>query len=776
MNQNETIAAFPEIEQTPDQLPVEQWGHFDIPNQEFVLTHPCPPRQWKNILWNRHFNTQPTQASSGINYRRDSDGRCILLNWTGDRYFYLQNKTTGECFNPGFYPACNETWTNFSSRYGLGYQVTNMECLGLSVELSHTIDPEHPIEYFNLRITGKVEDPSSWRLVFYSELDLKQNDGIFANSPHYVARISSNQKRMEMLNQSATSTDYNAALECSLPIEDHCFEREEFIGTYGNLSNPSALDGDWPKATHAIDNAIFAASVSLDELSAGTIEVAFSISNKTEQTKDINNRHDELSPNLIREKLSLQKNFYTEAYTNPSVKTPDATFDLFTNTWIKHQLTYCAYWNRGWGKGFRDNAQDAWAYSLLDPKHARFMIRESLPYQFSDGRTVRRWAPVVRHQYNDGGIWLVLATHAYLAETSDYAFLDEEEPFFESEETGDVYEHLKRSLDYLWDNRGQHGLCLMPFGDWNDRLTGVGKAGKGESVWTTMALAEGLRRLASIADKSGRANEVQTLNERREVILEILQKEAWNGEWYNRAFKDDGSPLGAPEDKEAFIFILPQAWSILCGLASASQRKQIVRAVQEHLEMEHGFRLFYSPITKYDSSIGHLSAVAPGRLENGGNYCHGSLFMIYALCEAGEVDYALDIYHRLLPVNPKNPPSKSRQEPFSLTNSYAAPEAGDYSGRSMFPWRTGAAGWAFRSALEGILGVIPTLDGLVVRGTLPSSWHHASLTRDFRGFTIRITWQKNGKPGRQLNGIPCENEPLSKSNLKPGINEYHISI
>lgn len=773
MNQNEVTIPLSSPKIASKRFEVEKWGYFNVHEKEFILTDPCPPRQWKNILWNRHFNVQPTQASPGVTYRRDTDGRIILVNWRGDRYFYLKNVTTGELFNPGFFPTCNQAWSDFSCRYGLGYQITHMECLGLSIELSHTIDTEGLIEYLNLQITPKEKNPDSWQLIFYSELDLKQSDGIFANSPHYVANISPDRHRMEMINRSATTPDYNATLECSRPIEYHCFEQEDFIGTYGNLSNPTALKSQWPEATHAIDHAVFAASVSLNELSSGSMEVAFSIQNKPERSTP---QHEPITPKLVQEKISLQKNFHAEAYSRSVVETPDTTFDLFANTWIKHQLTYCAYWNRGWGKGFRDNAQDAWAYSIIDPKHARAMIRESLPYQFPDGRTVRRWAPVVRHQYNDGGVWLVLATHAYLAETSDYGFLDEDVPFFEVEESGSIYAHLKRSLDYLWENRGQHGLCLMPFGDWNDRLTGVGKEGKGESVWTTMALAEGLRRLAEIAEKSDRLEEVKKLKERRTTILESLQNAAWNGEWFNRAFKDDGSPLGAPEDKEAFIFILPQAWSILCGLATASQRKQVIRAAQEHLEVEHGFRLFYSPITEYDPSIGHLSAVAPGRLENGGNYCHGTLFMIYALCEAGELDYALDIYHRILPVNPQNPPSKSRQEPFSLTNSYASPEAGDHSGRSMFPWRTGAAGWAFRAALEGILGVKATLDGLTVRGTLPSYWDHASLTREFRGFQIRITWKRNGKSSRELNGIPCENEPLSKDNLQPELNEYHVSI
>ncbi len=772
MNQNHAISFLKPLDKRIKSIPVENWGYFNIPEYEFVLTTPTPPKHWKNILWNQHYNAQPTQASGGICYKRTREGDVTLINWSGARYLYFYNTRTGECFNPGFFPACNTAYEDFACHYGLGYLVTQMSCCGLHVKITQSIDASEPVEYFSVEANAhKPGELKDWKCAFYCELNLKQNDGIFGNNPNFVSHVNSARTQARIQNRSAIDGNYQAQLSCSKGFEEYCFEQEEFIGTYGSPQAPRAIQDGWSHSA-PIDMPILAAMTSLESEEGNTGSyICWALSNI-----ELSNIEHQLSQEHMQEHLTAQRSHFEDAYQKPQIFTPDAPLNLYANTWIKHQLNYCAHWNRGWGKGFRDNAQDAWAYCQMDPEHARSMLEDCLPYQYADGSTVRRWAPVVRHRYNDGGVWLVLATHAYLAESGDSAFLDHSAPFFESCESGTTYEHLVRGLDYLWKERGSHGLCLMPFGDWNDRLTGIGKDGRGESVWTTMALAEGLRKLADIAGHYGRQKESTLFKERRTTILEAIQNSAWNGQWFSRAFKDDGSPIGAPVNDEAYIFVLPQAWSILADIATGEQRRAVISAVKEHLETSHGFRLLYPPISAYDPSIGHLSAVPPGRLENGGNYCHGSFFMVYALCESGELDYALEIFHKLLPINPLNPPSHSRQEPFSITNSYASPESGKHSGRSQFPWRTGSAGWALRTVHEGLLGARATLNGLCIRGTIPKAWEQASVTRKYRGHTLNIHWQRGEKQGRELNGIPCGDEPITMDQLTDEENEYHVFL
>ena len=760
----------------PSTLSVSPWGHFDLTRDEFVLSTPFAPKPWKNILWNETYNTQPTQSSAGISYQRDEDGHITLLNWSGEKYFYLKNLDTGEIFCPTIFPYGDKSFDSYQHRIGLHYSTTEITQFGLEVTITHSADHTQPREYFEVSLKNTREVSHTWRIVFFSDIDLSVKGSKFSAADRFVSHTTPDQRRLTIKNTSADNGARIAFLECSQPFAGKTYNRENFTGTYGSLARPDALVEAWLTAEGSIENAVITGYVDCPIEPDTTCDLFYTLG-ISNPDGECTSKMPHTTRDTIRQSKAQQHQRLQKTYSALSVETPDESFDLFINTWIKHQLNYCAYWNRGWEKGFRDSNQDAWAFTLLDPARAKKMILDCLPYQYPDGRTVRKWAPIDRDAYNDGGTWLIFATHAYLAESDDLETLQFEAPFFESDETGSLYEHLRRGVDYLWDNRGDRGLCLMPYGDWNDRLTGIGKGGKGQSVWTTMALAESLRKMKAIAEYSGQQADAADYAERAETITEILRKEAWNGAWYSRAFTDAGDPVGAPDCAEGSIYLLPQAWSIIAGIATEPQRPQLIQAVQEKLQTAHGFRLLTPPYQKYDPSIGHLSATQPGRLENGGNYCHGTMFMTYAFCMADQRELGMAALKSIFPINPKNPPANSRQEPFSLTNSYCAPEAGDASGRSHFSWRSGTAGWALRSAIEGVMGTVATLDGLVVASRPPvEAWDEARMHRMFRGKKIEIKWTRTGTESRSLNGVPIENQPLSPDRLDQQENCLEITF
>ncbi len=753
--------------------PVEGFGYFDPEAREFVLTTPHAPRPWKNILWNPTFNAQPTQVSGGVSYRREpQSGDIVLLNWSGHKYIYLQNTNSGELFSVGYSPICDDAHCEFEHRIGLNTSTTRLEHYGLEVRLTQSVDVTLPREYFEITLINHRNIAEPWRVIFFSDINLSLGDGKFGADDSFTANAWQDRQVLQILNRQDHTGQYAAWLESSLPLKGHLFNRDDFTGVYGSYARPRAILKQWPTTHSPIDAPILAGYVDCYLTPGKARELHFTLGLGERKVDDL--------PRVSQQHITLSKakqlKQLDELYARVEVETPDAEFDLFVNTWIKHQLNYCAYWTRGWGKGFRDSNQDAWAYTLLDAKRSRKMILDCLPYQFADGRTVRRWGPIVRDQYNDGGAWLIFATHAYIAESGDADILEIEAPFFESEESGTVYEHLKRAVDYLWEHRGDRGLCLMPFGDWNDRLTGIGREGRGQSVWTSMALVESFAKMMQIAGRVGPQEDAIVFAERHAELTETIRREAWNGQWYSRAFTDAGQPVGAPSNAFGAIYVLPQAWSMLAGIATDEQIPQIVHAVKERLECAHGFRLLTPPYQGYDPSIGHLSATPPGTLENGGNYCHGAMFMAYALCMTKQVDYGLDIFKRILPTNPQNPPSVSMQEPYSLSNTYAAPESGERSGRSLFSWRTGAAGWAFRCAIEGILGVKASFAGLEISGDLPSAWQHASMTRTYRGKKLMIQWRRTGDSSRTLNGIPVASAPITINMLAEGDNRLEITL
>ncbi|WP_269537525.1 GH36-type glycosyl hydrolase domain-containing protein [Cerasicoccus fimbriatus] len=757
-------------------IPTPPWGEFDLESNEFILQTPFAPRPWKNILWNKTFNTQPTQASGGISYKRYNDGRIVLLNWTGAQYIYLKNLRTGALFSPTFAPVGDKTIESYQYRVGLNYNTTSLQQHGLCIRIKQTVDETLPQTYFELEIENLTDQASPWRIVFVTELNLKPGGSKFSSTDRYVHQTCLNDRRLIMENISADDRSHAAFLECDQPFDGHAFNATDFTGIYGSLARPEALLEDWPETLTPVEQPILSGYVDCNLDAKGKQYLLITLGLPHFPGVDLTT-HPESTTQYIHRNEQSQQKALKKLYSQVEVKTPDASFDLYINTWIKHQLNYCAQWNRGWGKGFRDSNQDAWAFTLLDAQRSRQMILDCLPHQFSDGRTVRSWGPVDRDAYNDGGVWLIFSTYAYLAETGDLPTLDYVAPFFESEESGTLYEHLCRGVNYLWKSRGEHGLCLMPYGDWNDRLTGIGKGGKGQSVWTTMALIGALRKMVEIANHYNQPGDVQTFTDRIDELVSIVRKTAWNGQWFSRAITDDGDFVGSPECQEGSIYLLPQAWSIISGIATDEQQSELIEAVEKHLKTVHGFRLLTPPYQKFNPSIGLLSATQPGRLENGGNYCHGTMFMTYALCLAGQRARALEALESIFPINPLNPPAISRQEPYSLTNSYCAPESGGISGRSHFSWRSGTAGWAFRSAIEGIMGVVATMNGLEVASDLPvDTWDHASLKRTIRGKTLHIEWQRTGTPSRTLNGKPITSEPLQPDDWTETENTLHITF
>ncbi|MBC2600421.1 GH36-type glycosyl hydrolase domain-containing protein [Puniceicoccus vermicola] len=757
-------------------IPVKPWGYFNVSANEFVLDTPHTPRPWKNILWNETYNAQPTQLSGGISYKRYEDGTILLLNWSGHKYFYLKNLETGETFSPSIAPLSNKGFEAYEHTTGLSYSTTKITQCGLEVSVVHSVDSTLPREYFELSLKNLRDTAQPWRLVFFCDINLRCVDNKFGSADRFEGEVLSDHRRIITRNLSDPRNDHAAFLEASVPFDGYAFETEDFTGLTGSLARPDAVLEEWPTHLNPVQAPILAAHIDCT-IPAGESEKSFfTLGLPDAQGYDLSTM--ELTTReQIQQSKDQQESRFTSTYESLNLQTPNTEFDLFVNTWFKHQLHYCAFWNRGWEKGFRDSNQDAWAFALLKPERSRQMILDCLPYQYADGRTVRKWGPVDRDAYNDGGTWLIFASHAYLAETGDFDLLQMESPFFESEDRGTCYEHLRRCVDYLWNNRGDKGLCLMPYGDWNDRLTGPGKEGKGQSVWTTMALAESLRKMVEIAEQCGYQEDALEYKTKREEITETLRREAWNGEWYSRAFNDFGKPVGAPENSEGSIYLLPQAWSIIAGIATPDQFPSLIEAVESKLQTTHGFRLLTPPYRQFDPSIGHLSATQPGYLENGGNYCHGTMFMTYALSLADQREKSLEALMSTLPINPDNPPSISRQEPYSITNSYAAPESGKMSGRSYFSWRTGAAGWALRCAVEGIMGVTATMKGLEIADALPvADWDSASVVRHYRGRKVRIQWKRTGTASRTLNGVECESGPLTTKDLWEAENQLEITF
>ena len=361
------------------------------------------------------------------------------------------------------------------------------------------------------------------------------------------------------------------------------------------------------------------------------------------------------------------------------VRTPDPAIDVLVNRWLLYQVLACRVWARsafyqsGGAYGFRDQLQDVMALVYGAPQETKAQILRSAARQFEEGDVQHWWHPPggagVRTRITDDLFFLPLVTHHYVTVTGDAALLDERVPYLKSpvlrpeqeedynvpgvsDVSATLYEHCVRALKHA-DRVGPHGLPLMGTGDWNDGMNKVGAGGKGESVWNGWFMLTVLKAFAELADRRGDAERAEWCRERAEGFRAALESHAWDGQWYRRAYFDDGTPLGSATNEECQIDALPQAWSVISGAGRPDRSRQAMAAVDERLVDPTGklIRLFTPPFDRSALEPGYIKGYVPGIRENGGQYTHGVTWVVLAAALQGRGDRAVELWSLLNPIN-----------------------------------------------------------------------------------------------------------------------------
>lgn len=431
------------------------------------------------------------------------------------------------------------------------------------------------------------------------------------------------------------------------------------------------------------------------------------------------------------------------------MKTPDPAFDLMVNGWLPYQAIACRIWARAafyqasGAFGFRDQLQDTLALLLVDPTLARAQILNAASRQFPEGDVQHWWLPAtgagVRTLISDDVVWLGYGTSLYVETTGDRAILDEKLPFLEgrkleegehdafyepeiSEDTASLYEHCALALDLAVARTGRHGLPLILGGDWNDGMNLVGVKGEGESVWLGWFLAYTLRQFIPIAEARKDAKRVDLWKAHLARLTEALDRDGWDGEWYRRGFYDNGAPLGSKDSDECQIDAIAQSWSVLSGVARPERAEQAMASLEKRLLHEEGelLRLFTPPFDKTVQEPGYIKGYPPGVRENGGQYTHGATWAILALARMGKTAEAWKLFSLISPISHGRNPDTYRVEPYVIAADIYSVEP--RRGQGGWTWYTGSAGWFYRVATEGILGVTRRGDRLHLEPALPPEW------------------------------------------------------
>ena len=597
-------------------------------------------------------------------------------------------------------------------------------------------------------------------------------------------------------------------------------DNKEFIGIGGEISKPDGIEhDDLSNRCGGIYDSCLAAQTNI-KLKKGEKKELIILFGQEERAniEKIINKYKNF--NNVEAELDKVKQYWSHFLGNIQVKTPDKSLDYLLNGWLLYQTLSCRYLSRsafyqsGGAYGFRDQLQDSMALGVVAPEIPKSQILRSASRQYVEGDVQHWWHPVVnsgiRTRFSDDLLWLPYVTAEYINSTGDYEILEKTAPYLEDEplregederytivnqssKEGTIYEHCLKAIEKSL-NFGIHNIPLMGSGDWNDGMSTVGNEGKGESVWLGWFLYSILNSFVEIAEIQKDEETKNHFEERKEFIRENLEKNAWDGGWYRRAYFDDGTPLGSRENPECQIDSLAQSWSIISGAfekdrpekveSVGSNKEKIINSSSKQGEKNIDVAIdeIYSDTTKdsiernsrkraieameavdrnlvkkdkgmilllappFNNSYlepGYIKGYVPGVRENGGQYTHAAVWVILALTKLGLGDKAVEYFNMINPINHSRTELECmtyKLEPYVMAADVYIKEP--HAGRGGWSWYTGASGWMYRVGIENILGLRKFKDkGYTINPCIPKDWNEfeVKITNEREEYTIKVS-------------------------------------
>jgi cyclic beta-1,2-glucan synthetase len=543
-----------------------------------------------------------------------------------------------------------------------------------------------------------------------------------------------------------------AFVAASNPLHGLTADRTEFLGRLGSMDQPAALQRIGLAGT---------VEPGLDPCAALQLHIDIQ-PGESEQIYFIMGQAGgrEAALELIRQYQDLQQvqtawdanyHFWNELLAGVQVHTPEPAFDLLINRWLLYQVLSCRIWGRtafyqsSGAYGFRDQLQDVMALLHSAPHLAREHLLRAARHQFEAGDVLHWWHPPsgrgVRTRISDDLLWLPFVTAEYVRFTGDDTVLAEKIPFRhapllepgqdeyygqfpETSSTYTLFEHCRRALAKGMAF-GAHNLPLMGSGDWNDGMNLVGNEGQGESVWLAWFLYDVLNRFAELCERFGQDEPAAGYRQQASDLSQAVEHSAWDGEWYLRAYYDDGTPLGSSENRECQIDSIAQSWSVLSGGGDPARSAQAMQSVVERLVRRNDrlVLLFTPPFNNTPRDPGYIKGYPPGVRENGGQYTHAALWSAWALVKLGQIEAGFECFNLLNPILQAETSEKAasyRVEPYVVAaDVYSAPP---FTGQGGWTWYTGSGSWMYRLGLEGFLGVRKRGGMLEVDPRIPQEW------------------------------------------------------
>ncbi|HJS46713.1 MAG TPA: protein ndvB, partial [Gemmatimonadales bacterium] len=734
-----------------------------------------PPAPWVNVIANRQGGFLVSERGAGC-------------TWAGNSYFFrltpwhndpvsdpagdaivLRDRDSGESW--GTTPAPIRHELPYTVRHRTGSTTFEHRHGEVATHLTLGLAPDAGVKVAHLRVTNTGTEPRRLALTAYAEWTL----GVHREETalHLQTRFDPEHGAILARNYfNANFSGWTAFHAVSEPVARWTADRWEFLGRNGWLGGP---------ATGRLDGS---AGAGVDPCSALECELDLGPGESREVVVVLGAAEGDdaaaalmaalCHPARARAAIEATGEEWRERLSRVTVRTPEPTFDAMLNHWALYQALSCRLWARtalyqsSGAYGFRDQLQDVTALLHSEPALAREQIVRAAGRQFLEGDVQHWWHPRsgrgVRTRFSDDLAWLPFVAAHYVKVTGDTTLLDEEAPFLamrplephehevydlprDSGERGSIYEHCLRALRRACTT-GVHGLPLIGGGDWNDGMNRVGAEGRGESVWLGWFLGTTLRDFAECAQLRGDAGTAADFRAQAAEYAEAVEREGWDGEWYRRAWYDDGTPLGTASAEECRIDSVAQSWSVISGLGRPDRRAQAMRSLEAHLVDDEArlLKLLTPPFDTSPKDPGYIKGYLPGVRENGAQYTHAALWAVLATALQGDGDRAFELFQMINPLARTATPEEVaayRVEPYAVpADVYSA--AGQV-GRGGWTWYTGSASWTHRVGLEGILGITRQGDRLTITPRAPKEWGEFEVTWRYGRSTWRITVRGPGE-------------------------------
>jgi len=719
------------------------------------------PAPWTNVIANEQdFGFQVTETGSGYTWSANSrENR--LTPWSNDAVsdppgeaIYLRDEETGTVWTPTPLPIREAQ--PYVIRHGQGYTIFEHTSHGIAQELMVFAPLDASVKISRLRLSNGSDRRRRVSVTTYNELALGV---IREKSAPFIITERDNDSGATFARNAYNNEFANRVVFLAMnpaPASASC-DRKSFLGRNGATARPAALGRARLDGRFGAGLDPCAALQSVVEIAPGEsreIIILLGESDSAEKARELVARY--LETSTVREAFERVVNYWDETLSSVEVRTPDAAMDLMLNRWLLYQTFACRVWARsafyqsGGAYGFRDQLQDVMALVYAKPESTRAQVLRAAAHQFKEGDVQHWWHPPtgrgVRTRISDDLLWLPYVTIFYIRVTGDGSILDEMIPFLEapllaegeddsylhphvSDEKATLYEHCLRAIDRSLAT-GAHGLPLMGAGDWNDGMNRVGNGGKGESVWLGWFLYATLEGFAQFCD--AREDQERGAQYRAHVTkLKTALENAWDGDWYTRAYFDDGTPIGSSRNDECRIDSIAQSWGVLSGAADKQRVTRAMAAVEEYLvrRADGIVMLFSPPFDRGALDPGYIKGYVPGVRENGGQYTHAALWALIAYAMLGDGDRAGEMFGLLNPVNhalTRVGLHKYRVEPYVVAGDiYAVPP---HTGRGGWTWYTGSAAWMYRAGLESILGFQLAGARLRIDPCIPRGWREFEIT------------------------------------------------